>query len=505
MFRCALLSVLFALIALTGLAQVLTADPDFGSNGQVQYDWGFDLTHNVEVQPDQHILIAATGGSANNTDFAITRLKPNGDIDQDFGLAGRVEVDLGAFEKATDLMLLPDGRILACGLSSANSGSIVVMRMHADGTPDSTFGLHGFLVFSQPGLNITSSLVEMAAGSALGTYIAFQAFISGSQQLCVMHCSESGALLPWGNEPLLQIPITGETDGFERCIATDSNGKIWLAFAELLNNQTRWRVVQLNPDGSAVSGFNFSPFAPAAYPSTIREIVPRAQGGITLCGYAEQGSGTESLIMVQLNADGSLNTAFGTEGVFTGSPGFGLKAVSAIALSDDSFLLSGVSGNNGFSLRKISANGQPDLSFGNNGLFFLEAENAEATAMVLCPGDTSLIIGGSEFLALNPDIHIQKIKLKNTLTGLQSPGADAGLFYPNPSSGTLYLSEANRHSIRAVQLYNAQGIRLAEWSCVAGNNRLSLPDIPSGLYFLHFQTGSRPQVSKYLHIRSSPF
>ncbi len=492
------------LLAVSVEAQMLMADPDFGDNGQIQYDWGFDLVHKVKVQPDQHILIASTGGSANNTDFAITRLKPDGDIDQDFGLSGRVETDLGAFEKATDLMLQPDGRILACGLSSLNSGSIVVARMLADGTPDSTFAINGFRLFSLPGLNITSSLVEMAADNALGVYIAFQAFISGSQKLCILHCSASGNVEPWGNQPLLQLPITGETDGFERCIATDSDGKIWLAYAEFLNNQTIWRVLKLNQDGSAVSGFENISFSPSTFPGTIREIILRPQGGITLCGYAEQGSGTESLIMVQLNADGSLNNTFGLGGVLAGSPGFGLKAVSAIQQSDASFLLCGISGSNGFALRKVSENGQPDLNFGNNGLFYLNAENAESTSLVVAPGDTSLIVGGSEFLALNPDIHIHKFKIKSTPSNIELPLSNQLLFYPNPSNGTLYLFESKRPAIRTIQLYNAQLAHIAEIVCTEETHIINLPEIPTGLYFLHFNTREGQIVTKYMHINANP-
>lgn len=503
MFRLTLAAALFTLPALPAGAQVVIADADFGNNGQIRYDWGFDLTHKVKVQPDQHILVAATGGTANNTDFSIIRLKPDGDIDQDFGLAGRFEADLGAFEKATDLLILPDGRILSCGLSSTNNGSIIISRLLSDGALDSTFGQNGFLQFSRPGLNITSSLVEMAADNALGAYIAFQAFDAGSQQLCILHCTENGDIEPWGTQQMLQIPISGETDGFERCIASDANGKIWLAYVELLNNQSTWRVVQLNPDGSPVSGFNYIAFAPSAFSGAIREIVIRPGGGITLCGYAEQGSGTESPIMVQINADGSLNNSFGSGGVFTGSPGFGLKAVSAAQLSDDSFLLTGISGNNGFALRKVSANGQPDWNFGNNGLFYLNAANAEATTLFLLPGDSTLFLGGSEFLSLNPDIHIQKINFPQNTTSIDALFFDKPIFYPNPSDGIIFLNELNAPKFRSIQVYNAQSMLVYEINWANKNGPIHIPELPNGIYFMHFITGESRIVKQYIHLNTN--
>lgn len=503
MFRFTVSFVFFILLGFPAKSQEVGADPEFGNSGQVRYDWGFDLTHKVKVQPDQHILIAATGGTANNTDFAIARLKPNGDIDQDFGTAGRFEVDLGAFEKATDLIILPDGRILSCGLSSANNGSLIVSRLLSDGTPDSAFGQSGLLQFSLPGLNITSSLVEMAADNALGAYIAFQAFDAGSQQLCILHCAENGEIEPWGTQPILQIPVNGETDGFERCIATDVNGKIWLAYVELINSQSIWRVVQRNPDGSPVSGFNYNAFAPSAFSGAIREILVRPEGGITLCGYAEQGSGTESLMMVQINSDGSLNNAFAAGGVFTGSPGFGLKAVSAAQLSDGSFLLTGISGNNGFSLRKVGANGQPDWNFGNNGLFYLNAANAEATTLFLAYGDSALYLGGSVFLSLNPDVHIQKIIIQNNTTNINSTFSERPIFYPNPSDGIIFMNTLNAEKFNSIQLYNAQAMLVAEMNCTNQNGPIPIPEIPGGLYFMHFINKESRIVQRYIHLSNN--
>lgn len=500
MFRFTVSVVFFVLRCFLANSQEVTADPEFGNNGQVRYDWGFDLTHKVKVQPDQHILIAATGGTANNTDFAIARLKPNGDIDQDFGTAGRFEVDLGAFEKATDLLILPDGRILSCGLSSSNNGSVIIARLNPDGVPDSSFGLDGFVVFSQPGLNITSSLVEMTADNALGAYIAFQAFDAGSQQLCVLHCSENGEIAPWGTQPLLQIPVNGETDGFERCIATDANGRIWLAYVELINNQSIWHVVQRNPDGSPVLGFDYNAFAPSAFSGAIREILVRPEGGITLCGYAEQGSGTESIIMVQLNADGSLNNAFASGGVFTGSPGFGLKAVSAAQLNDASFLLSGISGSQGFALRKVNASGQPDFNFGNNGLFYFNAANAEVTTLFLLPGDSTIFLGGSEFLSLNPDIHVQKILIPQNISSAGSFHNEVPIFYPNPSDGEIFLSHLNYFPNQVFQVFNTHSRLVGEIPFNQGKNLISMPDLPSGIYFIHVFNGNKRSVQKYIHI-----
>ena len=65
----------------------------------------------VAVQPDDKILVATfTDGS-----FNLMRLHPSGALDMEFGSQGRVRTDMSGIDKAWDIALQPDGKIVLFG------------------------------------------------------------------------------------------------------------------------------------------------------------------------------------------------------------------------------------------------------------------------------------------------------------------------------------------------------------------------------------------------------
>lgn len=89
------------------------------NNGHPVFDSfdGYSAQHlAVTVQPDGKIL--AAGGSTGTVDtanFTLMRFLPTGLLDREFGTEGRVMTDLGGFDQADSVFVLPDGKILLCG------------------------------------------------------------------------------------------------------------------------------------------------------------------------------------------------------------------------------------------------------------------------------------------------------------------------------------------------------------------------------------------------------
>ena len=95
----------------------------------------------VAIQPDGKIVLAGRTVLGNH-DLAMVRYLPNGDVDSSFGISGVVRVNDA---EAHDLALQPDGKILVAGFtqSTTTANDVAVFRFHADGSPDSTFGVNG--------------------------------------------------------------------------------------------------------------------------------------------------------------------------------------------------------------------------------------------------------------------------------------------------------------------------------------------------------------------------
>jgi uncharacterized delta-60 repeat protein/gliding motility-associated-like protein len=132
-------------------------DTNFGLLGVAQFTYGsgFVTVESILVLPDGKIMI---GGSYNN-DFIISRLNPNGSVDNTFNAAAFSYNPFGA-EGFNSMVLQPDGKIIASGTSNYTSQDGVVARYNTDGSLDNTFGLGG--VISMAGIELNASAISVS-------------------------------------------------------------------------------------------------------------------------------------------------------------------------------------------------------------------------------------------------------------------------------------------------------------------------------------------------------
>jgi uncharacterized delta-60 repeat protein len=118
-------------------------DSTFGQNGQITADLPRQLSGNASketamaVQDDGKIIIGGFAQSNSANLFALSRYQANGNLDPAFGNGGKVTANLSGVIRA--LKIQSDGRILAAGTSSENSGDFRLARFHADGSLDDNF------------------------------------------------------------------------------------------------------------------------------------------------------------------------------------------------------------------------------------------------------------------------------------------------------------------------------------------------------------------------------
>ena len=127
-------------------------DTSFGDNGAVtdalgEHGWIFDM----KVQSDGTIVaggLTNVNGDENNCLFALAKLNTDGSPVTSFGNDGIVTTQVDPqgqpqrFEIIRDLIILPDGKILANG--EGNSG-ITVARYLSNGDLDTSFGSNGII------------------------------------------------------------------------------------------------------------------------------------------------------------------------------------------------------------------------------------------------------------------------------------------------------------------------------------------------------------------------
>jgi uncharacterized delta-60 repeat protein len=147
-----------------------TFDPAFAGGGSVTTNVDDGSVRAVLVQPDGKIIVAGhsyTGGTG-HVDFTLVRHLPDGTLDPSFGGDGLVSSDFGSVSTVHDLLLQPDGRILAGGYAFL---AFALARYLPDGSLDLTFSDDG-LTMTTFGPNDSSFIQGMALQPQNGRLVA---------------------------------------------------------------------------------------------------------------------------------------------------------------------------------------------------------------------------------------------------------------------------------------------------------------------------------------------
>jgi len=160
-------------------------DPSFSGDGKVIHIAGsaFGGVPDLLVQPDGKIL-AAVRIWQNGEDFAIARLNADGTLDASFSGDGWTSTGFGPNnDMIARIALLPDGRILAAG-RSVDLSSALLTRFLPTGSVDGNFGVGGRALFHTGLAHDTfATLAVQADGKIVASGTAQDGFISSDMVL----------------------------------------------------------------------------------------------------------------------------------------------------------------------------------------------------------------------------------------------------------------------------------------------------------------------------------
>jgi uncharacterized delta-60 repeat protein len=124
-------------------------DPTFGGDGKVITKMGpdDDRVEGLAIQPDGKVVAAGWTGfpSVSPVRIALARYNADGTLDASFSGDGKVITAIGPADYARDVVVQPDGTIVAAGESSRD---FALVRFNPDGTLDDTFGGDGWVTTS---------------------------------------------------------------------------------------------------------------------------------------------------------------------------------------------------------------------------------------------------------------------------------------------------------------------------------------------------------------------
>jgi uncharacterized delta-60 repeat protein len=178
--------VLFALFRLLPNGKL---DPSFGTGrgitslaiGNLRYSlrspYGITSPRSVIVAPDHTIyVVGEAGATAFSGEFVLVHYHADGRPDRSFGKNGVVVTRVLAGSGASDVVRLPDGRLLVAGYAESGpvdapgtTARVALARYRPDGTPDPTFGTGGTVVTSlfTSGIDFPEVALAAAPGGRL--------------------------------------------------------------------------------------------------------------------------------------------------------------------------------------------------------------------------------------------------------------------------------------------------------------------------------------------------
>jgi uncharacterized delta-60 repeat protein len=309
-------------------------DTSFGDNGVLvpQVDPQSTIAGAL-LQPDGDILLYGedNSGSSDRSHPLVARVRPDGSLDPQFGNDGAVQLpDLGDTSNAasaSSLVVQPDGKLVV-GLAGR------VIRIEPDGSLDTGFGDGGLVILPNvldpafPFLGATK-VALLSGGEILATSTSSVKYID---EILISRLEPDGSLDPaFGSSGTVDTGelISTYQTGYAEAVQAD--GKILLAASPPTADGASskdFSVVRLNADGSldttfGTAGVASTPFAGNAL-----------TGGLTLAGdgsilvagavLVDQGQPDE-VALVRYTSAGTLDSGFGTGG-------FALTQVNPVAL-----------------------------------------------------------------------------------------------------------------------------------------------------------------------------
>ncbi|MCH4293505.1 Ig-like domain-containing protein [Shewanella sp. 3B26] len=389
-------------------------DTNFNSSGyQILGQAGNDDLINALAFAGDGALLAAGHIAFKSSLF---RFNEDGSFDANFGTSGMVTVSRSATQsnEAYDLAVDANGKILVTTNENASDQDTTeifnLYRYNSDGTLDTGFADNGWfgLDVNGQGNSGSNTSTRIKIDSQGRIVLGGKIYNGNTSHMALLRLSNSGVLdtgfgtngigsyyLEPGNansDPvLIQLDANGNLDIFSHqtgysddlgWIKVDANGHATRPFAK---------------DGVVIAGADdlTVPFDAGESYNLVRV---DAEGRTLVVGYGQDSTKTtgSDAIVRRYNADGSLDTSFASGGAYQ------LHVGSADTVRDLQFDAAGNIwllglfewNNNQFFLNKLNASGQPDASFGTDGL--LTVSGLKPVALTL-HGDGSMVVLGDKF------------------------------------------------------------------------------------------------------------
>lgn len=483
------------------MAQQNFLDPGFGNSGKasVLINSG-EYAKDIKVQSDGKILVLESTSMDNGTTlrFCIARLNSNGSLDNTFGNSGITETMFGNNKDlGKRLAILSDGKILACGTSDANGYmEFAAARYNSNGTIDNSFGTNGVVLTSASGESDCKSMALQSDGKFILAGTANASSMAGD--FAIIRYNANGTIdNSFGTNGVVLTAVSNDYFDGINDIAIQPDGKIvavgrFLTPAAPPTFKTNMTILRYNLNGTVDNTFGLNGIVTPtlshfSYPSSVKI---QTDGKIMVFGTADSIT-----TLIRLNADGTFDTTFGTNGTSShklitssGFASFYLPGEIKV-LNNGKYLVIGTELSSTINyanpiMTLFNANGTIDTNFGLNGTIMtgcVRDENDSYLPLEIQPDSKIITAASTGNYPSSCKIYLERYSPSSEIMSVHEFTEDGMMIYPNPAKEKICLGQ-NFNDLK-YEMFDAIGNRVENIK-LEDEAYLNIKDLSPGMYFI---------------------
>jgi uncharacterized delta-60 repeat protein len=323
-----------------------TLDASFGTDGKVITDF-IGIADGANALAVQGNKVVAAGFTFNEAglDFALARYNPDGTLDASFGTGGEVTTDFdGGWDSANALAVQADGKLVAAGSTESASGisQVSLARYNDDGTLDSSFGIGGRVITSDPTISKAFALAVQPNGRLVVAGVA--GTDTGAKNIALARYRPNGSLdTSFGTDGTVTTDLAG-LDDQANALAVQANGQLVVAGTASFPGDgvnDNFALARYRPNGSLDTSFGSGGTVTtdfAGFDDWGNALALQADGGLVVAGEALTETGFD-FGLARYTPDGILDTSFGAGGKVTTDIAYFVDGANALAVQGDGKLV----------------------------------------------------------------------------------------------------------------------------------------------------------------------
>ena len=340
---------------------------------------GTDNSTGMLMQSDGKILMGGYGWNGSDLDFAVARFTAAGALDTGFGgdadgdgtKDGYTFTPIGSGEDwANALALASGGNIVLGGFShNGTENDFALVRYTGAGVLDTTFGAGGKVTTAAGSRTSYGAAVALQSDGKLVMVGDGYTGAASQYDFLLARFNADGTLdTGFGNDGVVTTDFNSGSSDYGAMVAVQSDGKILAAGRSNKGAAKDFGLARYNADGSLDTDFgtggkvttDFASGEDRPYAMTVQ-----SDGKIVVVGYANNGSDNDFAIARYTNA-GALDTSFDSDGKVVTALGAGNDRARAVAVQSDGKIVVGGGIGGDFAVARYNAGGSLDTGFGGD-------------------------------------------------------------------------------------------------------------------------------------------